>query len=386
LTDSLTAHRRRVPGVRVIVIAAIAATVLAAAAVPALRSTRAFGATASCTPGAGWPASNASLAAQVVALVNQHRASLGLAGLTSDATLSDSAAWKAGHMANYGYFAHDDPAPPVARDPFTRMMDCGYSAGGAMGENIAFGQTSPSDVMTAWINSPGHRANIENPSFRSIGVGAAADAGGTIYWVQDFASGAAVGVSPPPPPPPPAPPPPPPPPAAPPAPPAAPPAPPSSPPKPPAAPGSPASPSDSSPSSTSTAGSTPAGGASVETPQIGSAVTASDQKVADGIARRHKLRRTRMKAAKPQAGRDYTVHLLFGRAHIATSKLSVGCRARLAGERMRGAGLVDGRVATCKWSIPADAAGKRLVVTVKVHSRHGVSLVRHARLIVASSS
>ena len=130
---------------------------------------------------------------QVVALVNQYRASLGLAGLTNDATLSDSAAWKASHMATYGYFAHDDPAPPVARDPFTRMTDCGYAAGGAMGENIAFGQSSPSEVMTAWINSSGHRQNIENPSFRSIGVGAAADAGGRIYWVQDFASGAAVG-------------------------------------------------------------------------------------------------------------------------------------------------------------------------------------------------
>ena len=95
---------------------------------------------------------------QVVALVNQYRASLGLAGLTNDATLSDSAAWKASHMATYGYFAHDDPAPPVARDPFTRMTDCGYAAGGAMGENIAFGQSSPSEVMTAWINSSGHRA------------------------------------------------------------------------------------------------------------------------------------------------------------------------------------------------------------------------------------
>ena len=53
------------------------------------------------------------------------------------------------------------------------MTDCGYSAGGAEGENIAFGQTDANDVMNAWLNSPGHKANIEQPSFRSIGVGAA---------------------------------------------------------------------------------------------------------------------------------------------------------------------------------------------------------------------
>jgi uncharacterized protein YkwD len=384
LTDSLTAHRRRVPGVRVIVAAAVAAAVLAAA-VPALRSSSALGSTAACTPGSTWPASNASLAAQVVALVNQHRASLGLAGLTNDATLSDSAAWKASHMANYGYVAHDDPAPPVARDPFTRMADCGYAAGGALGENIAAGQTSPSDVMNAWINSTGHRQNIEDPSFRSIGVGAATAADGTIYWVQDFASGAAVGASPPPsapaPPPPPAPPAPPPP-AAPPAPPAAPPAPPAAPPKPPSPPGAPASASSSSPSATSQSGSTPAGSASGQTPQIGSAITSSSEQVATPAAR-HKLRRTSMKVAKPHAGQDYTVRMSFGRVRVATSSLAVGCRARLSGQRMRGAGDLHGHVATCRWAIPAKAGGQRLAVTVKVRGRHGISLVRHARLIVA---
>ena len=111
--------------------------------------------------------------------------------------LTDSAAWKASHMANYGYFDHNDPAPPVARDPFTRMTDCGYSAGGAEGENIAFGQTDANDVMNAWLNSPGHKANIEQPSFRSIGVGARpAAANGQIYWVQDFAGGVSSGAPP----------------------------------------------------------------------------------------------------------------------------------------------------------------------------------------------
>ena len=94
-------------------------------------------------------------------------------------------------MADYAYFDHNDPAPPVARDPFTRMLDCGYAAGGALGENIAAGQASPADVMAAWIASSGHRANIENPAFQSIGVGVAQGAIGP-YWVQDFAGAAGV--------------------------------------------------------------------------------------------------------------------------------------------------------------------------------------------------
>ena len=111
MTDSLTAHRRRVPGVRAIVAAAIAVAVIAAAA-PALRSPSALGATPSCTPGATWPAPNASFAAQVVTLVNQHRASLGLGALAVDAALTDSAVWKARHMANYAYFDHNDLRRP----------------------------------------------------------------------------------------------------------------------------------------------------------------------------------------------------------------------------------------------------------------------------------
>ncbi len=72
----------------------------------------------------------------------------------------------------------------------------------------------------------------------------------------------------------------------------------------------------------------------------------------------------------------------FGRVPVATSSLSVGCRARLSGKRMRGDGDLAGHVAICTWKIPAGARGERLVVTVKVSGRHGVSLVRKARLIV----
>jgi uncharacterized protein YkwD len=372
MTQSLTAHRRRVHAVRVFVAAAIAASIVAVA-MPALRSSSALGATPSCTADAAWPAPNASFAQQVVALVNQHRASIGLGALAVDGSLTDSAVWKARHMANYGYFDHSDPAPPVARDPFTRMQDCGYAAGGALGENIAAGQQTPDDVMAAWIASPGHRENIENPAFQSIGVGVAIGGPLGLYWVQDFAGGAASGSPSPPPaaPAPPAAPPPPPPPSPPPA----PPAPPASPPKQPS-PGSPVSP-PADPTE-------PASGASpaAAEAQIGSAVTTASKKAERRAARRHKQRRARLAAAKPYAGKPYAVHMAFGRVPVATSALAVGCRARLSGKRLKGSGDVAGHAATCTWTIPGNARGKKLVVRVKVRGRHGVSLARTARLII----
>ena len=385
MTETLTANRRRVPGVRVFVAAAIAAAVVAAA-VPALRSSSALGATASCTPEATWPGANASYAQQVVALVNQYRASLGLGALSVDASLSDSAVWKASHMANYGYFAHDDPAPPIARDPFTRMLNCGYAGGGVLGENIAAGQPTPADVMAAWIASAGHRANIEDPSFRSTGVGVAIGGPYGIYWVQDFASGAATGGTPPPSPPPAPPPPPapapPPPPGSPPPPPPTPPSPPASPPKPPPLPNPPTPPAAPvSPPAAPTAVPAAAAVSAAVTPQIGSAIT-SASKAAAPVARLHKLRRTRLAVAKPHAGTVYAARLSFGRVPVATSALAVRCHAKLSGESLRGAGAIARHAAICKWSIPATARGERLVITVRISGKHGVSLVRHARLIV----
>ena len=54
------------------------------------------------------------------------------------------------------------------------------------GENIAWGQKTPEQVMEAWMNSDGHRANILNAKFTKIGVGQYRDAAGRNYWVQLF--------------------------------------------------------------------------------------------------------------------------------------------------------------------------------------------------------
>ena len=54
------------------------------------------------------------------------------------------------------------------------------------GENIAWGQRTPEQVMQGWMNSSGHRANILNASYTAIGVGYYRNAAGTNYWTQLF--------------------------------------------------------------------------------------------------------------------------------------------------------------------------------------------------------
>jgi len=156
-----------------------------------------------CSPGSDWGTLRADFAAQTVDLVNAHRAGLGLRQLTVGSALQAAAVWKARHMAMYSYMAHDDPAPPVARSTGERMAACGVT--GSWGENIAAGYPTPASVVNGWLNSPGHRANIENPSYVSMGAGAASSASGQLYWAHTFSSTG--GGSPAPPPPPPSPPP-----------------------------------------------------------------------------------------------------------------------------------------------------------------------------------
>lgn len=140
-----------------------------------------------CVAATDWGTPRQELAPRVVELVNEHRARLDLVTLTSTKSLTDSALWKSRHMAKYAYFSHNDPAPPVARTVADRLEACAYpSRSYGWGENIAWGYTSAEAVMQAWLNSPGHRANIENASFKAIGIGVAANTTGRLYWTQNF--------------------------------------------------------------------------------------------------------------------------------------------------------------------------------------------------------
>jgi uncharacterized protein YkwD len=153
----------------------------------AVRVLPAHAAVGDCTPGADWGTVRSDLASQVVTLINSHRTGMGLVALKVSPTLTNAAVWKARHMAEYSYMAHDDPAPPVARTVADRLAACGYpSSSSGWGENIAYGYTTAASVVDAWLNSSGHRANIENASYRVTGVGAAANASGVVYWSQEF--------------------------------------------------------------------------------------------------------------------------------------------------------------------------------------------------------
>lgn len=116
---------------------------------------------------------------EVIRLVNVRRNSAGLKSLTADMELSRVARIKSQDMCNKNYFSHTSPTYGT---PFQMMKDFGITYRSA-GENIAMGQRTPSEVVNAWMNSPGHRANILNESFTRIGVGYVSSGN---YWTQMF--------------------------------------------------------------------------------------------------------------------------------------------------------------------------------------------------------
>lgn len=96
---------------------------------------------------------------------NAERARYGLHPLMPDRNLIISARQHAAWMTNRRALQH------------TRQ---------SVAENIAMGQRDSADALRSWMNSPGHRANILNRSYRRIGVAAYTTPEGTIYWCQQF--------------------------------------------------------------------------------------------------------------------------------------------------------------------------------------------------------
>jgi len=119
---------------------------------------------------------------EVVRLVNIERARASLPPLTQNWEVSRVARFKSQDFINRNYFAHNSPTYGT---PFQMLRSFGIQFSAA-GENIARGQRTPAEVVTSWMNSPGHRANILSTSFNQIGVGAARDARGTLFWTQMF--------------------------------------------------------------------------------------------------------------------------------------------------------------------------------------------------------
>lgn len=120
-----------------------------------------------------------SYAGEVLRLINIERAKAGLSALTTNSTITSAANKRAQETKQS--FSH---TRPNGTGFSTVLTEYGITFRAA-GENIAYGQKTPQEVVTAWMNSPGHRANILNTSFNKIGIGVY-QSNGVIYWTQEF--------------------------------------------------------------------------------------------------------------------------------------------------------------------------------------------------------
>jgi uncharacterized protein YkwD len=167
---------------------------VAVAAVAATPASAATGCASADGPTA--QSSTVALANSALCLVNQERTSRGLRPLKSNRRLAKAAGGHARDMVVRGYFSHDSANGATFVD---RIRKAGYVPGRALptlGEDLAWGSGTlgtPREIVSSWMHSPGHRANILDPKFREGGMGVAfgdpgAGANGMLYTL-DFGSG-----------------------------------------------------------------------------------------------------------------------------------------------------------------------------------------------------
>lgn len=123
---------------------------------------------------------NKTYVQQVIDLVNQERAKAGLSPLTESSAVSSAAYIRSKEITQN--FSHTRPDG----SSFSTVLRQNGISFSSSGENIAYGQKTPQEVMNVWMNSSGHRANILNSNYTTIGVGCYQAASGTIYWTQLF--------------------------------------------------------------------------------------------------------------------------------------------------------------------------------------------------------
>lgn len=117
---------------------------------------------------------------QVARLVNEERAKAGLSPLIVKREVTAAAQTRAREIQTN--FSHTRPNG----SSFSTALTAAGVSYRSSGENIAYGQTDAAQVMRDWMNSSGHRANILNPDFTTIGVGHDKNAAGVDYWTQLF--------------------------------------------------------------------------------------------------------------------------------------------------------------------------------------------------------
>ena len=121
---------------------------------------------------------------QCTDMVNSARAQAGVAAVTVVAAINQAAQGQSSYQASIQKMTHTGADGSNAGQ---RIAAQGY-AWSTWAENVAAGQVDCASVMSAWMGSAGHRANILNPAMTSIGVGAVKGTNGVIYWTMDFAA------------------------------------------------------------------------------------------------------------------------------------------------------------------------------------------------------
>jgi len=120
---------------------------------------------------------NSEFITKVIELTNEERAKYGLEILTLNSDLCKVAQAHVEDMYNNNYFSHDS----LSGNTFKDRIDKYPNEFNSYAENIAYGQITPEEVVNAWMNSEGHKANILG-DYTQIGVGFCNN-----YWCQDFA-------------------------------------------------------------------------------------------------------------------------------------------------------------------------------------------------------
>ncbi|MFL4902132.1 CAP domain-containing protein [Streptomyces sp. MMS24-I2-30] len=116
---------------------------------------------------------------RILELVNAERGKAGCSDLKLNDTLTKAAQAHSDDMAAHKNMSHTGSD---GTSPGDRITKAGYTWS-AYGENVAYGFSTPEQVMSAWMSSPGHKANILNCGFKEIGVGLSQPGS---YWTQDF--------------------------------------------------------------------------------------------------------------------------------------------------------------------------------------------------------
>ena len=138
---------------------------------------------------------NSTIESQIILLVNVERAKVGLPALAVSNALNYAALLHTQDMVSLspvlgGTQAMQHTLYGTARPDVSNRLDlAGYdtwTSSFSYGENIAYNFATAAEVMTGWMNSPGHRANILNSNYTEIGVSVRADATGALYFTQDF--------------------------------------------------------------------------------------------------------------------------------------------------------------------------------------------------------